>query len=148
MLNIHKRFTLSTQCIYGFRTILRNSINKLMKCCVFFYVRTEFSNIFRLTPSFKGLIRNNPRADKQRKQSASKTRSAGSAYKCERWGLAVGVTAGQHFRRVNNIFLKVKSSPTTRRRRGERRYSAYSLTTLALDGVSGQRHAPAALYPQ
>jgi hypothetical protein len=26
---------------------------------------------------------------------------------------------------------------------GERRYSSYSLTTSALDGVSGQRHAPA-----
>jgi hypothetical protein len=31
---------------------------------------------------------------------------------------------------------------------GERRYSSYSLFNLALDGVSGQRHAPAALYPQ
>jgi hypothetical protein len=30
---------------------------------------------------------------------------------------------------------------------GERKYSSYSFTTLALDGVSGQRHAPAALYP-
>jgi hypothetical protein len=28
---------------------------------------------------------------------------------------------------------------------GERRYSSDSLTTSALDGVSGQRHAPAAL---
>jgi hypothetical protein len=30
---------------------------------------------------------------------------------------------------------------------GERMYSSYSFTTSALDGVSGQRHAPAALYP-
>jgi hypothetical protein len=31
---------------------------------------------------------------------------------------------------------------------GERRYSSYSFTTSALDGVSGQLHAPAALYPR
>jgi hypothetical protein len=31
---------------------------------------------------------------------------------------------------------------------GERIYSSYSFTTSALDGVSGQRHAPAALYPR
>jgi hypothetical protein len=29
---------------------------------------------------------------------------------------------------------------------GERSYSSYSFTTSAIDGVSGQRHAPAALY--
>jgi hypothetical protein len=29
----------------------------------------------------------------------------------------------------------------------ERMYSSYSFTTSALGGVSGQRHAPAALYP-
>jgi hypothetical protein len=34
------------------------------------------------------------------------------------------------------------------RRRGERSYSSYSFTTPALDGVSGQRHTPAALYPR
>jgi hypothetical protein len=28
------------------------------------------------------------------------------------------------------------------------RYSSYSFLTLALDWVSGQRHAPAALYPR
>jgi hypothetical protein len=28
------------------------------------------------------------------------------------------------------------------------RYSSYSFTTSALDGVSGQRHAPAALKPR
>jgi hypothetical protein len=27
-------------------------------------------------------------------------------------------------------------------------YSSYSFTTSALDGVSGQHHAPAALYPR
>jgi hypothetical protein len=31
--------------------------------------------------------------------------------------------------------------------RGGERYSSYSFTTSALDGVSGQHHAPAALYP-
>jgi hypothetical protein len=31
---------------------------------------------------------------------------------------------------------------------GKRMYSSYSFTTSALDGVSGQRHAPAALYPR
>jgi hypothetical protein len=30
---------------------------------------------------------------------------------------------------------------------GERRYSSYSFTTSALEGVSGQHHAPAALLP-
>jgi hypothetical protein len=42
-----------------------------------------------------------------------------------------------------------KSSPTTClwRRRAEMRYSSYSFTTSTLDGVSGQHHAPAALYP-
>jgi hypothetical protein len=30
---------------------------------------------------------------------------------------------------------------------GERKYSSYSFMTSALDGVSGQRHAPAALCP-
>jgi hypothetical protein len=29
----------------------------------------------------------------------------------------------------------------------ERRYSSYSFLTSELDGVGGQRHAPAALYP-
>jgi hypothetical protein len=40
-------------------------------------------------------------------------------------------------------------SPTTHlwRHRGERMYSSYSFSNSALDGVSGQRHAPAALYP-
>jgi hypothetical protein len=33
------------------------------------------------------------------------------------------------------------------RRLEERRYSSYSFSTSALDGMSGQRHAPAALLP-
>jgi hypothetical protein len=31
---------------------------------------------------------------------------------------------------------------------GDRMYSSYSFTTSALVGVSGQRHAPVALYPR
>jgi hypothetical protein len=31
---------------------------------------------------------------------------------------------------------------------GERMCSSYSFTTSELDGMSGQRHAPAAFYPQ
>jgi hypothetical protein len=30
----------------------------------------------------------------------------------------------------------------------ERRYSSYTFLTAALDGVSDQRHTPAALYPR
>jgi hypothetical protein len=42
-----------------------------------------------------------------------------------------------------------QSSPATRHGGawGQRRYSSYSFLTSALDGVSGQRHAPAALFP-
>jgi hypothetical protein len=40
-----------------------------------------------------------------------------------------------------------QSHNTPMEAQGERRYSSYSFTTSALDGVSGQRHAPAALYP-
>jgi hypothetical protein len=44
------------------------------------------------------------------------------------------------------IKSKAKAVPQHLWRRGvERRYSSYSLLTSALDGVSGQRHAPAAL---
>jgi hypothetical protein len=32
--------------------------------------------------------------------------------------------------------------------KGERKYSFYSFLTSALVGVSGQRHAPAVLYPR
>jgi hypothetical protein len=44
----------------------------------------------------------------------------------------------------------VKISPATSHGGtwGERKYSSYSFTTSALDGMSGQRHAPAALYPR
>jgi hypothetical protein len=31
---------------------------------------------------------------------------------------------------------------------GERKYNSYSFLTSALDGVSSQRHVPAALYPR
>jgi hypothetical protein len=31
---------------------------------------------------------------------------------------------------------------------GERMYCSYSFSTSALDGVSGQRHAPAVIYPR
>jgi hypothetical protein len=31
---------------------------------------------------------------------------------------------------------------------GERKYSSYSFSTFALDGVSGPRHPPAMLYPR
>jgi hypothetical protein len=42
------------------------------------------------------------------------------------------------------------SSPATRHggALGESMYSSYSFTTSTLDGVSGQRHAPDALYPR
>jgi hypothetical protein len=48
-----------------------------------------------------------------------------------------------------DITSPVKSSPATRHGGawGERRCSSYSFSTSALDGVSGQRHAPAALLP-
>jgi flagellar basal body-associated protein FliL len=37
---------------------------------------------------------------------------------------------------------------TPGRHLGDRKYSLYSFTTSALDGASGQHHAPAALYPR
>jgi hypothetical protein len=50
-------------------------------------------------------------------------------------------------RRVFSNAVKVKLSRYTPwRHLGERRYSSYSFLTSALDGVSGQRHALAALY--
>jgi hypothetical protein len=47
------------------------------------------------------------------------------------------------------VVIKRQSSSITHlwRRRGERIYSFYLFATSALDGVSGQRHASAALYP-
>jgi hypothetical protein len=44
-------------------------------------------------------------------------------------------------------YLLKQSHYTPWRYLGERRYSFYSFLTSALDGVSGQRHAPAALLP-
>jgi hypothetical protein len=48
------------------------------------------------------------------------------------------------------VLVKKQSSPATRQGGawGERQYSSYSFTTLALDGVSRKRHAQAAFYPQ
>jgi hypothetical protein len=44
---------------------------------------------------------------------------------------------------------KVKNVPLPPcRHQGERRYSSYSFLASALDGVSGQRHTPAGLYPR
>jgi hypothetical protein len=46
------------------------------------------------------------------------------------------------------VNVKVKQShKTPTEAKGERMYSSYSFKTLALDGVSGQRHTPAVLYP-
>jgi hypothetical protein len=42
---------------------------------------------------------------------------------------------------------KYKSKVVLLRHEGER-YSSYSFLTSVLDGVSGQRHAPAAIYPR
>jgi hypothetical protein len=48
-----------------------------------------------------------------------------------------------------DICKNVKQSHNTpMEARGERIYSSYSFTTSALDRASGQRHAPAALYPR
>jgi hypothetical protein len=50
---------------------------------------------------------------------------------------------------LTEIFCKVKQSNNTPwRRRGERRYSSYTFMTSTLEGMIGQRHAPAALYPR
>jgi hypothetical protein len=52
------------------------------------------------------------------------------------------------FPRNSTLKSKAKqSSYTPRWRLGDRRYSSYSFTTSALDGVSGQLHAPTALFP-
>jgi hypothetical protein len=52
-------------------------------------------------------------------------------------------------KKVENLcnYKKVKQSHNTpMEAQGERRYSSYSLTTSALDGVSGQRYNPPAFY--
>jgi hypothetical protein len=41
-----------------------------------------------------------------------------------------------------------RTASISRAMMGKRRYSSYSLSTSALDGVSGQFHAPDALYPR
>jgi hypothetical protein len=45
---------------------------------------------------------------------------------------------------------KLKNYPATRRAyaKGERRCRSYSFLTSVLDGLSGHRHAPAALHPR
>jgi hypothetical protein len=49
---------------------------------------------------------------------------------------------------LSDVIVKRQSHNTPRRRLGERTYSSYSFSTSVLDGVSGQLHAPAALYPR
>jgi hypothetical protein len=52
---------------------------------------------------------------------------------------------------VPTEYIKVKSKAVpqhTLEVQGERRYSSYSFMTSELDGMSGQRHAPATLYPR
>jgi hypothetical protein len=50
---------------------------------------------------------------------------------------------------VNQLtFVVVKSHNTPVEGQGGTMYSSYSFLTWALDVVSGQRHAPAALYPR
>jgi hypothetical protein len=70
--------------------------------------------------------------------------------------IVVNIVTHRHYPPENNTNVyysilhikKVKQSRYTPwRRLGERRYSSYSFLTWALDGVSGQHHAPAALYP-
>jgi hypothetical protein len=48
-------------------------------------------------------------------------------------------------RKYKHITLKIKLWRRLGRER-QRRYSSYLFSTSALDGVSGQRHAPAVLY--
>jgi hypothetical protein len=59
-------------------------------------------------------------------------------------GLAPKVTSPVHF--SNSVQVKLPCyAMRAPRRRG---YSTYSFLTSALDGVSGQRYAPAVLYPR
>jgi hypothetical protein len=46
-----------------------------------------------------------------------------------------------------NVHIKSKAVPLHAMRRLGERYSSYSFTSSALDGVSGQRNVPTALYP-
>jgi hypothetical protein len=66
--------------------------------------------------------------------------------RCDRFeSLSRWILAGKEHAYINAFFC----SPATRHGGtwGERSYSSYSFSTSALDGVSGQRHAPAALLP-
>jgi hypothetical protein len=60
--------------------------------------------------------------------------------------LLLSMTGDQPRRLITTIWVK-HYRYTPWRRLGERMYSSYSFMTSALDGLSGQRHAPAALYP-
>jgi hypothetical protein len=49
----------------------------------------------------------------------------------------------------SNVNVKCKAVPLPPyKRQGERKYSSCSLLASAIDGVTGQRRAPAALYPR
>jgi hypothetical protein len=60
--------------------------------------------------------------------------------------IKVSITLVLFFLVVFNTLKLKQSHYTPRRRLGERRYSSYSFSTSALDGVSGQSHAWADLY--
>jgi hypothetical protein len=59
------------------------------------------------------------------------------------------MTAGTFTEKPQILLKRKQSSPATRHGGAwkERKYSSYSFSTSALDGVSGQLHAPAALFP-
>jgi hypothetical protein len=48
---------------------------------------------------------------------------------------------------IQPIFKRITSGNSHAGVKGKRRYSSYRFSISALDGVSGQRHAPTALYP-
>jgi hypothetical protein len=50
--------------------------------------------------------------------------------------------------RLSTLYCKVKLSRYRYAGDKGKRHSSYSFLTLALDGVSGQRRAPATLYPR
>jgi hypothetical protein len=52
-----------------------------------------------------------------------------------------------HELHLQNEVIQLKVPLQVTKALGGERYSSYSFLTSALDGVSGQRHAPAALYP-
>jgi hypothetical protein len=59
-----------------------------------------------------------------------------------RFRIVVFIPPGLYLRRMQGSAVKV-----TLARRTEYKHSSYSFLTLALDGVSDQRHAPAELNP-